>query len=352
MSDLPKCSGSKGIEKEAAAWFAQLDGGDLSVRDLAAFREWMTRSPLHQLEVKNLAKVWGQLNSLTDLMEPIAAAHATEKKLLSTKSQLRYRTGAKWASMVAICLVVVFSAVGRFSLNQSENLKSQPSLITTNIGQHKTSILPDGSSVTLNTNSRIEVHYGDVERKIRLLKGEAIFDVVADKNRQFTVYAGDGVVRAVGTVFSVRIDDDIVNVAVTEGAVELSNIIEVASPKTIAAPTIQLVEFVKSGHIAILENRLTLIEPVSIAQIQENLSWQDGLLTFSGEKLENVVEEVSRYTSLKISISNPEINNIRIGGVFPMDDTDAFFGALEAGFGISVLRASENEVILSLSSQQ
>src|SRR5690606_38747537 len=81
--------------------------------------------------------------------------------------------------------------------------------------------LSDGSSLILNTNSIVQQHYSATQRMVRLESGEALFNVAHDASRPFVVLAADGVFRAVGTRFSVRIDPDHVTVTVTEGRVGL-----------------------------------------------------------------------------------------------------------------------------------
>lgn len=351
MSDFSHTPDTKIIESEAAAWLAQLDGDNMSVQDLAAFKDWMRRSPRHQLEIRELAEVWGELNTLTDLIEPIAEASSAERKILKQQKNKflpGWTTG--WTTVLTACIAAAFIGFSALHILNTSTEKRQPILIATSIGQQQTSILPDGSSVILNTNSKVEVDYSASVRKIRLLYGEAVFDVTADKKRPFVVYAGNGVVRAVGTIFSVRIDNEAVNVTVSEGAVELSSITQ----NTISekAPSVAAAGFIKAGHMAVLENQRTLIAPLSIEKINAALSWQDGLLTISGEPLEQVVAEISRYTTLKISIRDPKIRNMRIGGVFPTGDMDALFEALEMGFGVVSTQISPDEVVLSSASRQ
>jgi transmembrane sensor len=347
MSDFSHTPDTKIIESEAAAWLAQLDGDNMSVQDLAAFKDWMRRSPRHQLEIRELAEVWGELNTLTDLIEPIAEASSAERKILKQQKN-KFLPG--WTTVLTACVAVAFIGFSALHMLNTGTEQRQPTLIATSIGQQQTSILPDGSSVILNTNSKIEVDYSASVRKIRLLYGEAVFDVTADKKRPFVVYADNGVVRAVGTIFSVRIDNEAVNVTVSEGVVELSSITQ--STISEKAPSVAAAGFIKAGHMAVLENQRTLIAPLSIEKINAALSWQDGLLTISGEPLEQVVAEISRYTTLKISISDPKIRNMRIGGVFPTGDMDALFEALEIGFGVVSTQVSSDEVVLSSASQQ
>ncbi len=79
----------------------------------------------------------------------------------------------------------------------------------------------------------------------------------------------------------------------------------------------------------------------------KRLSWREGVLTFAGDPLEVVVEEISRYTTVSIEFSDPAVRAIRIGGRFPIGETDAMFAALEANFGLRVTRLSHDRVMVS-----
>ena len=91
----------------------------------------------------------------------------------------------------------------------------------TDIGEQQTVRLSDGSEIRLNTNTLVEVNYLDGNRNIHLYKGEAHFDVAHDPEKPFTVKARKGEIRALGTVFSVRVKNNRVNVIVEEGTVRI-----------------------------------------------------------------------------------------------------------------------------------
>ena len=92
------------------------------------------------------------------------------------------------------------------------------------MGEQKTITLPDNSVVQLNTNSRLQFDYRGQARAVYLHQGEVHFSVAKNPDRPFEVYAGTGRVRAIGTAFSVTLNDrsDEVNVLVTEGVVEIA----------------------------------------------------------------------------------------------------------------------------------
>ena len=80
-------SASSLVEAEALAWIAQLNGDDISEKDLAAFREWVNRSPAHQKEIKELSELWTGLNVLTVMDEPIRQADKLSKQLRKNKAR-------------------------------------------------------------------------------------------------------------------------------------------------------------------------------------------------------------------------------------------------------------------------
>ena len=81
--------------------------------------------------------------------------------------------------------------------------------------------MEDGSTIALNTNSRVNIDYSGERRVVQLLRGEASFDVAKSPQRPFVVYAGSGLIWAVGTAFNVRYTSDLVDVIVTEGIVKV-----------------------------------------------------------------------------------------------------------------------------------
>ncbi len=113
---------------------------------------------------------------------------------------------------------------------------------------------------------------------------------------------------------------------------------------------------IKAGESATIRGVLgadtvSTINAVKIVEAQEmakRLSWREGILYFAGDPLEVVVDEISRYTTVSIEISDPVVRATRIGGRFPIGETDAMFAALEANFGLRVTRLSHDRVLVSV----
>jgi len=244
-------------------------------------------------------------------------------------------------------------------------------LYATAVGQQQDTILADGSVVLLNTNSQINVEYGTRYRDVHLLQGEAHFTVAKNTGLPFRVFAGNGRVQAVGTAFSVYLKNNAVDVTVTEGSVALASLVMPEGlviqnePTTTAAGSnitnsnvyTEDLGTLKAGQSTTIRSvvddqvsqagTLDVIQIVDDQEMTKRLSWRQGLLTFAGDPLEQVVDEISRYTTVSIEITDPAVRAIKIGGQFPVGETDAMLDVLEVNFGLRVTRLGQDHILLS-----
>ena len=347
------------VESEALAWIAQLNGDDVSEKDLAAFREWVNRSPAHQKEIKELSELWDGLNILTVMDEPIRQADKVSRQLRQNQARKDWRRRIILPALggaMAMSFLVTSPLWRTTDIDNSTYVAqmSVPLVFKTAKGEHQTHSLEDGSVITMNTDSHIEVDFTQGQRNVRLLKGEALFSVEHDEKRPFLVFANDGIVRAVGTEFSVHIKDDFIDVLVSEGSVELSTLkptkpISTTTTAPIKSTKVASLGIIKAGHAAQVKDSKASIAIVSTDMIDAGLSWRAGRLEFTGEGLEEAIAEYARYSDLNIIISDPELKDIRLGGSFPTNKLDLFFTTLEVQFGIKVTHASEGQIYLTKS---
>jgi transmembrane sensor len=92
---------------------------------------------------------------------------------------------------------------------------------------------------------------------------------------------------------------------------------------------------------------LATVTPVQPEELAKRLAWREGVLMFSGERLEDVVKEVGRYTTVSIEIPDPAVRNMRIGGRFPVGETEEMLAALESSFDLRVTRLGHNRVVIT-----
>ena len=360
------------IEEEAGAWLIKLDDEALlSAADRQALREWLKRSPAHCEELNNLAAFWGKMNVLTELAVPLGK-HETqaERSTFSIVPLPQFSLNLKCASAAAAVFVLAVTIVFSAWIKPDPLIVSN-GLYATAVGQQQTITLADGSVILLNTNSQMDVIYDEHYRDITLLQGEAYFSVAKNHARPFRVYAGIGRIQAVGTAFSVRLKDQDVSITVTEGRVVLTAFNQLKTtalqPGADNKPHVigdlrdedhaEKLGILEAGQTATIKRRVTqesiaqtnleAIETIEQQELARRLSWRKGLLIFTGESLEDVVAEISRYTTVSIEITDPTVRTIKIGGQFRVGETDAMFDVLEENFGLRVTRLSYNHVQLS-----
>lgn len=374
------------IEREAVEWLIRLDG-DVSPtkQELHDLKVWMALSLEHTEEIENLGMFWSDLE-LTELNIPLIkpALMGSLVGWLSERSRLSYFRFSLPVGALAI-LGLVFALQQGWLLGWSSvgHIAASNGIYATAIGKQATIALADGSVVRLNTNSQIEVEYSQSIRNIRLMQGEAHFDVAKDSNHPFRVYAGQGRIQALGTAFTVYLREQDVDVLVTEGKVELAVHDESRGPEHDAENASALPDQSVSSALEDPEYYLTLpMEELGVlaegqgativvaqinqkGQVQKSLelklltsdrlkrneAWRKGLLLFTGDSLEEVVTEISRYTPVSIEIEDPELKSIRIGGQFRVGDVNAMFNALETNFGLTITSLGNNRVIISATEQ-
>jgi transmembrane sensor len=319
------------LEEEAARWVVRHDNGPLSAEERAQFEAWKQANPLHAEAFARLSGHWKDLDVLAALAD------------MPTERPLHKRT-AVWAGlgMAAAAAFAVFIGVGQLAPGTPGALEiaSHPGLdvYKTRVGDQQKITLEDGTIVTLNTASRIETRINASERSIRLLEGEAFFDVAHDTSRPFRVYAGDGVTVAVGTAFSVRLNEDAVEVVVSEGKVSYARVTDVPAPEPVA--------FVAAGETAVFDENV-VIEKVDEAVVDRKLSWLDGRLVFAGDSLSSVVADISRYTDIQFDFATRELADMRVGGIFMVGEVEDMLHAIETNFGLQVERIDDHLVRIS-----
>lgn len=233
-------------------------------------------------------------------------------------------------SLVAAIVAGAATAVWRHA--------SDVELYHTRLGQRRTITLADGSRIHLNTASAVEVALRRSTRRIRLVKGEALFEVAHDPERPFLVEAGSARLRAIGTAFNVRIRDTVVELTVTEGIVAVGE--STADLHRATAPK------VRAGGGAVIGSGAVAPTALDSAILRQRTAWQDGVIELDGETLAQAVAEFNRYRGQPIVIGDPRLANLRVGGRFEIDEADKFLTAVEASFPVNAIAAADGSILL------
>lgn len=358
MAHQTDSKNTSSLAAEAASWIAQLETGDMSKEDVQALREWVSRSPRHYEELLRMGRISQEANVLSGLINPINDVLQDQRAVLSNKRRGSAKIrgiGAFAAVAMAFIVVIGVSRIGN-------TVDERPFVITTEVGGLVERTLKDGTIVQLNTDSQIEVAYDQTARRVRLIKGEAFFDVVHDEKRPFIVSADDRFVRAVGTAFSVRLTEGDLSVVVSDGRVAISPLERLADvllgPDEYDSDSVDQAQEEELPILLDAGQKLTLLnekppEPIASytpAEIRRELSWKSGLLDFTSRPLEEVVYEVNRYTDINIEIADPDVRAIEFGGLFRTGETEQLFEALELS-GLEVKRLSNTHVQIQKTSE-
>ena len=329
-----------GRRSEASEWLAKLDRGDLTEKERRAFAAWLAEDPENKRAIRAAAAMWYGLNKPISEMLP---APSPARKVLHR------RAGFRIASVIAASVVFAFVVVGAITQLDSRGL-IQAGYYSTAVGETKVISLDDGTNIHLNTNSSAEQAYSRNERLIRLLSGEAIFDVASDADRPFVVYASDGVIRAVGTRFAVRVVDDRIQVTVTEGRVAVekrTDLIESERQDSTATASSALRLTADQGEVVDIDRQTGYSKrTASDRDVEERLSWASGKLVFRDKDLDFVIREVARYTTVRIEVADPQLRNHKISGILPIGDVDVMLEGIEGALGIKAKWISDTHVRL------
>ena len=338
------------IKEEAGAWIVKIDQGELSPEQISEFQQWLSQSRYHREYVEKLAQNWDSMSILSELADLFPLPETAP----SSSQQPKNNWMPLWlTTSVSVCLLVAMMV---FDLN----LGKDKTEYFTAVGQQTDVKLDDGSVVSLNTNSHLEVDFSGDIRMVRLLRGEAHFDVAKNPKRPFVVYAGKGMVWAVGTAFNVRYTDVNVDVMVTEGTVKVYAESEDIKPgsRRLSPTESQMDEFTVSDitqHEVIanagqtVSYREAIEEHIEVTPqvVDKKLAWQTGYLTFSGESLERALAEIARYTDKEIIITDDSIKSLQIGGHFKTNDIDGLLVSLGQGFDLDIHYTSDNRIRIS-----
>lgn len=208
----------------------------------------------------------------------------------------------------------------------------------TAVGERRLLALADGSKVTLNTASTVELAFTDKVRRVRLVRGEALFEVAHDASRPFLVDAGAARFRALGTAFNVRLRPDLVELTVTQGVVGV-----VAEDGRVDRP---VAAKIAAGGGAVVRSGAVAPTALDDQHLRQRTSWQAGVLEFDGESLAQVVGEFNRYRQQPIVIGDPRLEAVRIGGRFEVGEADKFLSALTSSFPIEAIATADGGVLL------
>ncbi len=324
------------IAEEAARWFARLRHEKADPQLRAAFRQWRSENLAHRRAYAELEEIWRQLDGLmpVETGERLAAPPATSVR----KVPWRRRMGR----VAAVAAALVIGIAGYLQMTGEAPWLWEE--VTTARGEQRTLMLEDGSTVYLNTATRLAVRMTKARRIVRLRKGEALFEVTHDPARPFLVEGSLGTVRVIGTRFDVALNPKrrAMRVLVVEGEVAVTPARADGHPRQpLALAPGELAE-ITDGHVA--ERR--------VADVRSLVSWREGYLIFDGSSLREVVDSVNRYLSHPLKIADAEIADLSVTAVIRLEDREAIVRALTTALPVKALRLDNGTTLLFADREQ
>lgn len=333
------------ISELAARWAVRADAGALGPDEQRELETWLAADSRHRGAYVRARAQWVDLDRLAALQgsasgaaessrvaQPVAEEPAPEPA--AARAGVGARPEARRAPLPRRQLLVAgIAAMGVLGGGLSWLiLREAQERYTSGIGEVRRIALEDGSTLLLNTASEVTVRLTTQQRDIRLVRGEALFEVAHDKSRPFIVHANDTAVRAVGTAFAVRLDAAQVDVTVTEGVVEVgdSKTLSGLGPTTAPASRPDVKRVAAHEHAVIARSRAPDVEPIAPAKADRQLAWREGMVSFDGESLQTAVAEINRHNRRQIVIDDPTLAAMPIVGVFRAIDLEGFSAAAAA----------------------
>ena len=303
---------SEEVRAQAATWIARLHDEQRDPNLKAQVRAWLGESEDHRRAFNRMAVAWERSGEIKIRARGDVPARRIGHWLRFTPWSVAFSASV---AMAAVVLVYYWN----------------DSAVVTGIGQQQVRLLQDGTRVVLNTDTRIEVNYDDRARRVRLIRGEAWFDVSKRPSWPFLVSVDGHEIRALGTSFIVR-HDDIQDFSVTlvEGRISVAPIARIDEAGS------------QDQHILAPGQRLlisrTHVPTVDRPELTRVTAWERGRVEFEETPLGDAVGEMNRYSTQHVTLLDGELAQLRVGGVFRAGDSDEFVRTVSAAFGLRAER--------------
>lgn len=304
--------------EQAAAWFSLLQSGTATDADRARWHDWLNGAESNRA-------AWAFVERVGQRFQPLqgeASARLAADTLQTARSRL-----ARRRIILGVAAMIGTGSMLGWGLSRQpgtlDGLLAWNADYRSSTGERREVRLTDGTRVWLASASAFDQDYHGNLRRLRLRNGEILIQTAADTRRPFVVDTAHGRLRALGTRFNVRLDDDgHTRLAVYEGAVQITL---AASPATATVSTGQQLRF----------NAERLEPPAAADPARE--AWARGILLAQDITLGEVIAELARYQRRHITVA-PDVAALKVLGSYPLDDADGTLAMLQRTLPIQIRR--------------
>lgn len=327
-------------DEEAADWCVRVAEAPLNADEQQAFDTWIS-TPDNAKAFEDALAIWQSAEVVAEKPELLHIRAEALENYRRANRQRWSRPSGGWFWRAGIAAAILLIVMTSFLA-----LRNPMQLYETGIGERRIAILADGSRLSLDAATRIEVRLRDDRRELRLISGRAKFDVAKDPLRPFSVIAGDKLVIATGTSFSVEMLRSQVRIFLYEGHVAvLEKPAGATKPELVRLKAMAVADqaLIPGSELitSIAKSTATLVA----GDASRSLAWESGQLSFDDEPLLSAAERLNRYSQEKIVVADQATANLRVNGVFNAGDTAAFVEGVTALYPVHALR-SNNRVTL------
>jgi transmembrane sensor len=326
------------IYSEAAEWFVNCRSGALDDVARRKFDSWLRQSPQHLSAYLELAAIWDEAPGLdaerrwdTDTLITEALADRSNVVPLARPS-IPTGPSSNQAPMRWLAASIAAVVIGLAALVWV-HLFREPVYVT-QIGEQRSITLSDGSTMELNSRSKVRVRYSEHERAFELLEGQALFRVAKNAARPFIVTSDGTRVRAVGTQFDVNKKREGTVVTVVEGRVSVLTNVPDARVDPVAVEMSEPTLMLAAGEQITVTDTAT--KEVTRPDVARAIAWTQRQLVFDAATLSEVAEEFNRYNQRQLVLRDPELYEFHISGVFASTDPGALLAFLRERAGVHV----------------
>ena len=324
MTSEQNSASAEDVDARAAAFiFKKRDLGVWNDADQAELDTWLNESFAHRTAYWRLEAAWERADRL-DALRPLS------QHIQPARPEQRFRTPFKIAAAAAL-IAAVGATFWKLPAQESTGSYATP------VGAHERITLADGTRIELNTNSELRLEKKSGNRVVRLVRGEAFFEVRHDAAHPFVVLAQGHRVVDLGTKFVVREQNGSIRVAVLEGSARLE-----AGENGKSAKAAVL----KPGDVALASKSGIKIEKEHVDTLQTQLGWRRGILVFHHAALAQVAAEYNRYNDRQIVIADPDVSKLTISATLPTNDVDGFARMAQNFLGLHV-QSDANKIVIT-----
>jgi transmembrane sensor len=322
------------VQDEALRWFIELQAAEGDPAARRAFDAWLAQDRRHAAAFAKVAELWNSSEfgkALTSHGRVPERNNGRGQLATMTAERPRAPASRSWGRPIAaIAAVLIFAGAAAHYSGLLLYLRAD---YVTATGQQQRISLPDGSTVLLNSGSAITLDFGDARRVVRLIEGEAFFDVAPNPDRPFHVAGRFADVEVTGTAFSVRATGETDNVTLQRGSVSVR-------PRSAHARAVKLLPRYAVAVGASETGAVNVVDP------NDAFAWLEGRIRFRDRRLGDVLDELRRYHRGVIIVANARITDIRVSGNYRVDDPALVVASLADAVGATLTRLSDRVLIL------